>query len=179
VGLEDTWRELDPPLTRYQTLAPGSYRFETHAAQPDGAFGPVTGLSFQVLPRWWHTWWALLFGGLGVVGLVLLIIRLRVASLAQSKLELEALVTDRTEELRHRNMELTDVLGRVKQLSGLLPICASCKKIRDDKDYWNQLEPYSSSRSEVGFSHGICPDCVESLYPGHLVRKASNDPTRT
>lgn len=179
VGLEATWRELDAPLTRYQALAPGSYRFETRAAQPDGPFGLVTGLSFQVLPRWWHTWWALLLWGLGAVGLILLIIRLRVASLAQSKLELEALVTHRTEELRHRNADLTDALGRVKQLSGLLPICASCKKIRDDKGYWSQLEQYFSAHSEVGFSHGICPDCVESLYPGHLTRKGKQGSGRT
>ncbi len=61
--------------------------------------------------------------------------------------------------------ELKSALGRVKQLSGLLPICASCKKIRDDTGYWNQLENYISTHSEADFSHGLCPDCLESLYP--------------
>ena len=61
--------------------------------------------------------------------------------------------------------ELTEALARVKTLSGLLPICASCKKIRDDKGYWQQVETYISQRSEADFTHGICPDCVERLYP--------------
>ena len=54
----------------------------------------------------------------------------------------------------------------LKILSGLLPICASCKKIRDDKGYWNKIELYIGDRSEVEFSHGICPVCAEKLY-GH------------
>jgi hypothetical protein len=50
-------------------------------------------------------------------------------------------------------------------LSGLLPICANCKKIRDDQGYWNQVEVYVGSHSEATFSHGICPDCFKKLYP--------------
>ena len=61
--------------------------------------------------------------------------------------------------------ELTEALARVKTLSGLLPICAACKKIRDDKGYWQQVETYISQRSEADFTHGICPDCAERLYP--------------
>ena len=61
--------------------------------------------------------------------------------------------------------ELQEALARVKALSGLVPICASCKKIRDDKGYWNQLEAYLSSHSEARFSHGICPECAQKLYP--------------
>ena len=53
----------------------------------------------------------------------------------------------------------------VRKLSGLLPICASCKKIRDDKGYWNQLETYIRNHSEAEFSHGLCPDCAKKLYP--------------
>ena len=61
--------------------------------------------------------------------------------------------------------ELQSALSKVKQLSGFLPICASCKKIRDDQGYWNQLESYIRDHSEVEFSHGICPDCAKRLYP--------------
>ncbi|MEN8143230.1 MAG: response regulator, partial [Thermodesulfobacteriota bacterium] len=53
----------------------------------------------------------------------------------------------------------------VKTLSGMLPICASCKKVRDDKGYWNQIESYITNHSEAEFSHGICPDCVKEIYP--------------
>ena len=62
-------------------------------------------------------------------------------------------------------VELKDALRKVKTLRGLLPICASCKKIRDDNGYWNQIESYIRTHSEVEFSHGICPDCSKKLYP--------------
>ncbi len=60
------------------------------------------------------------------------------------------------------NLESKD---KIKTLSGFLPICASCKKIRDDKGYWNQIESYIKEHSEAEFSHSICPDCTEKLYP--------------
>lgn len=62
--------------------------------------------------------------------------------------------------------ELTEAMGRVKQLSGMLPICASCKKIRNDAGYWTQIESYIKEHSEAEFTHGICPECAEKLYPG-------------
>ena len=62
------------------------------------------------------------------------------------------------EELRQANTE-------VRTLSGLLPICASCKKIRDDRGYWTQIESYIRKHSDAEFSHGICPDCAKKYYP--------------
>lgn len=61
--------------------------------------------------------------------------------------------------------ELREALSTVKQLSGLLPICANCKRIRDDQGEWSNLERYISERSNAEFSHGICPTCREALYP--------------
>ena len=61
--------------------------------------------------------------------------------------------------------KLQDALAKIKTLRGIIPICAACKKIRDDKGYWNQLESYLSEHSEADFSHGICPECAEKLYP--------------
>ena len=61
--------------------------------------------------------------------------------------------------------ELQEALDKVNLLGGMLPICASCKKIRDDKGYWNQIETYIRDHSEAEFSHGICPDCAQKLYP--------------
>jgi PAS domain S-box-containing protein len=63
--------------------------------------------------------------------------------------------------------ELQESISRIKILSGMLPICASCKKIRDDNGYWNMLEVYIRDHSEAEFSHGLCPDCVRKLYPGY------------
>jgi hypothetical protein len=62
-------------------------------------------------------------------------------------------------------IELQEALGRVKTLSGFLPICASCKKIRNDKGYWEQLEAYITKHSEALFSHGLCPECAQKLCP--------------
>jgi DNA-binding NtrC family response regulator len=61
--------------------------------------------------------------------------------------------------------ELTAALAKVKTLTGLLPICSSCKNIRDDNGYWNRLEVYLQQHSEAKLTHGICPDCAHRLYP--------------
>ncbi len=74
---------------------------------------------------------------------------------------LEVMVVERT-------AELNKALSEVKKLSGMLPICASCKKIRDDKGYWNQIEEYIRARSEAEFTHSICEECANKLYPGLL-----------
>jgi len=77
-------------------------------------------------------------------------------------------ITERkfVEEERDRLIvELYKSLANVKTLAGLLPICAGCKKIRDDKGYWTQVEDYISRHSDVTFSHGLCPQCVNGLYP--------------
>ena len=64
--------------------------------------------------------------------------------------------------------ELQDALGRVRSLSGLLPICAACRKIRDEQGAWHNLEAYIRTHTEADFSHGICPDCRRMLYPEHF-----------
>lgn len=61
--------------------------------------------------------------------------------------------------------ELQNALSKVRILSGMLPICANCKKIRDDKGYWNQIETYIQSHTSAEFSHSICPECATKLYP--------------
>ncbi|HXF04336.1 MAG TPA: PAS domain S-box protein [Blastocatellia bacterium] len=71
----------------------------------------------------------------------------------------------RAEQERERLIEqLQEALARIKTLRGLLPICASCKKIRDDQGYWKQIESYVREHSEAEFSHSICPECMERLY---------------
>ncbi len=66
--------------------------------------------------------------------------------------------------LEARNRDLREALTNVKTLQGLLPICSSCKKIRDDDGYWHQVEEYLSAHSEVDFSHGLCPECSKRLF---------------
>ena len=74
-------------------------------------------------------------------------------------------------ELEIRNQELQEALAVVKTLSGLLPICASCKNIRDDQGYWHQVEVYIRDHSDVEFSHGLCPTCAEKLYPEYFQQR--------
>ncbi|MCD6152221.1 MAG: HAMP domain-containing protein [Deltaproteobacteria bacterium] len=68
-------------------------------------------------------------------------------------------------EKEHLILELKEALSKVELLSGIIPICASCKKIRDDKGYWNQIELYIQEHSLAEFSHGLCPECAKKLYP--------------
>ena len=70
--------------------------------------------------------------------------------------------------LASRVSQLQDALSRVKQLQGLLPICSYCKRIRDDHDYWQQVETYMSEHSQATFTHGICPECYEKFFKNEL-----------
>jgi hypothetical protein len=72
-----------------------------------------------------------------------------------------------------RNHELEKAMVEIKELRGLIPICSVCKKIRDDKDSWHQIEAYIESHSHAEFTHGICPECMRMLYPGFVVYKNS------
>ena len=83
-------------------------------------------------------------------------------------------ITDRKiaqEALIREKEKLQEAISKIKQLSGMLPICSACKKIRDDKGYWNQIESYIRDHSEAEFSHGLCPECAEKLYPDFVVDK--------
>lgn len=68
-------------------------------------------------------------------------------------------------DLQDKNRDLEEALENVKTLSGFIPICTHCKKIRDDAGYWNQLESYLIAHSDAQLSHCLCPDCVKELYP--------------
>jgi len=70
------------------------------------------------------------------------------------------------EALRAAHDRLQHAIEQVKTLKGIVPICSSCKKIRDDKGYWEQVEAYVTKHTDAQFSHGICPDCLNRLYPG-------------
>jgi sigma-B regulation protein RsbU (phosphoserine phosphatase) len=72
--------------------------------------------------------------------------------------EMQDTLADKLEELRQ-------ALNQIKTLRGIVPICANCKKIRDDRGYWNQVEVYVRDHTEAEFSHSICPDCMKELYP--------------
>ena len=74
-------------------------------------------------------------------------------------------------ELRRLNSKLKEALENVKVLSGLLPICANCKSIRNDGGYWKAVEEYISEKTDVHFSHSLCPACIDKLYPDYKPKK--------
>lgn len=82
--------------------------------------------------------------------------------LARVKTQLE--LKRQKELLEQRTVELEEALSKVRVLSGIIPICASCKKIRDDRGFWNQVEMYIRDHSDAMFSHGVCPECLQNLY---------------
>jgi sigma-B regulation protein RsbU (phosphoserine phosphatase) len=81
-------------------------------------------------------------------------------------------ITELQKSLADRVVDLEAALSRVKQLQGLLPICSYCKKVRDDQNYWTQVDSYISKHTEVEFSHSICPTCYDQLIKTQLNRES-------
>ena len=91
-----------------------------------------------------------------------------------NELETQAIEMRRKEEERENLVEkLQQALARMEILRGILPICSSCKKIRENNGSWTEIEPYIASHSQARFSHSICPDCEEELYPEYSKRRDS------
>ena len=152
-GFDRGWVEAGRERSaRYTRLAPGRYTFRVRARHDDGPWGPeAAGAPFSVQAalhetRTFHLGVVVLLVG-GAFGAY----RLRVRGLRRREAELQERVQQE--------------LARVRVLSGLLPICAHCKKIRDDRGYWNAIEVYIREHSEAHFSHGLCDACVRELYP--------------
>lgn len=137
----------------YTNIPPGSHIFRVIACNQDGVWNETgAALAFHKEPRLYERLW---FHGLWIASLVLTIVfwhSLRVRQLKAREMELARRVDA--------------ALAKIKVLSGLLPICSWCKKVRDDKGYWNQIESYIHERSEADFSHSICPECMKRHFPG-------------
>jgi PleD family two-component response regulator len=80
--------------------------------------------------------------------------------------QLKQEMLQKNHELQERGQQLREALANVKTLKSLLPICAHCKQVRDDQGYWQQIETYIHKHTDTMFSHGICPDCMRTYYPG-------------
>jgi ligand-binding sensor domain-containing protein len=130
-------------------LRPGSYTLRVWARNYSGAVSGPAAFSFRVRPAPWRSPWAYAGYGLCLLGLGAAWHGWRTRLLRKRSLDLEQAVTQALAELR--------------TLRGLIPICAYCKKIRDDEGSWEQLERYIGQRSEARFSHSICPECREDL----------------
>ena len=94
----------------------------------------------------------------------------RTAELLDSNKALVEEITERRQAQEEREKliaELRDAMARIKTLKGMVPICSNCKKIRNDRGFWEQMEAYVSEHTEAEFSHGLCPECVKRIYPDH------------
>jgi ligand-binding sensor domain-containing protein len=152
-GVDDRWISLGAKRdVTFSRLDPGTYLFRVKGSNADGVWGEKgTSLTIVIRPPFWSTWWWRATA-LGVLALLLLVAhRARVRRLEQSEAALQH--------------QVEEALSRVKVLRGLLPICPSCKKVRDDQGYWKRIEAYVHDHSEASFSHSICPTCMTWLYP--------------
>ena len=150
-GFDEHWVEAGGRRVAYYTnIPPGSYVFEVLAANADGVWSE-TAATFAVrfAPRFYQTSWFVALCAGAVIAAAIGLHRFRVAQLRAREKELV--------------LRVEEAVSRIKVLSGLLPICAWCKKIRDDTGYWNQLETYIRDHSQADFSHGICPDCRDRV----------------
>jgi ligand-binding sensor domain-containing protein len=152
-GFRSEWTPLGSKheLT-FTNLDPGAYELQVRASNSDGVWNEAGALlRVSIAPPFWATWWFRSLLALAFAGLLVMAHRFRVR------------------QLRARERELTrrvdEAMARVKVLRGLLPMCAWCKKVRDDRGYWNQIEAYLAQHSEADFSHGICPECARRIAP--------------
>jgi ligand-binding sensor domain-containing protein len=160
-GFDREWNEVGAQRTAtYTNLPHGRFTLRVRASNNDGVWNHEgASLQLRVTPPFWKAGWFLALLLLTLVSVAIGLHRLRLHRHVLAQRALEARVAE--------------ALTQIKTLRGLLPICAWCKKVRDDTGYWNRIEEYVSKRTEAEFSHGICPQCsAEQKPPG---RAAAGD----
>jgi hypothetical protein len=153
VGLDDTFIDAGSErVAHYTNLGPGRYVFEVAAASASGEWGRPVTLAFSIEP---HAWQTALFKVAVVLGVLAAILGVHFA---------------RTGALRRHEawlaIRVQEEMGKVKVLSGLLPTCAWCKRIRDEGDNWLRFDEYVSAHTDVRFTHGMCPECYARTQGG-------------
>jgi hypothetical protein len=148
----------------FANLSPGTYVFHVRAENTGILSANDATLRFTILPLFWQTSWFKMISVLLFVLLVYAGFRVRVRGMLR-----------REQMLKQR---IADAVADIKVLHGLIPICANCKKVRDDKGYWNDVAQYITENSQAVMTHGICPECTEKLYGREMldrIRKKSGD----
>jgi ligand-binding sensor domain-containing protein len=141
----------------YTNLSPGVYTFHVTAASKEGAWNDQgASVRIVILPHFWQTSLFKIFCFFALIGMVYSIYRVRVWQMLKTE-----------EKLHHR---IDEAVAKIKVLQGLIPMCSNCKKIRDDKGYWNDVSKYLREHTDAELSHGICPECAEELYGEQMKR---------
>jgi ligand-binding sensor domain-containing protein len=153
-GFDADWNEVGTRrLATYTNLPPGRYTLRVAGSNNDGVWNEDGArLSLRVTPPFWRTWLFQSMVCLGILGAAFAAHRWRV----RRHLLAERVLKQRVQE----------ALAEIKTLSGLLPLCAWCKKIRDDDGGWSPIEVYVSDRTHADFTHGICPECTARMRTG-------------
>ncbi len=152
-GYDADWVEAGSRrFAYYAGLPPGSYRFQVIACNGNKVWNQTgAATAFRLQPHFYQTAWFMML------------------CMAAAALLVWGGHTWRIRRLKAAERELKNrvdvALAKVKVLSGLLPVCANCRKVRNDQGYWNSLEQYIVEHSDTRISHGICPDCIRELYP--------------
>ncbi len=154
LGFDREWVDAGTRRTAYYTnLPPGRYRFQVIACNNDGVWNQQGAhFDLRLLPHFYQTFW---FYGACVVGVAL-------AGIAAHRFRVRRL----REQARELARRVEEAVAHTRILRGLIPVCAWCKKIRDDDGYWNQMETYIHEHSEADFSHSICPECAARVRSG-------------
>ncbi|MFO7890066.1 MAG: two-component regulator propeller domain-containing protein [bacterium] len=198
VNFDDNWNETGTRrFVTYTNLKPGKYIFRVKGSNADGVWNPEeASVKIQIIPPFWQTkiFQILILIFIGMT--VFVTFRIRTYQIRRKNIQLEEQVKKRTWELKKINkdlkqeiterkkiqierekliQELTSALDNVKTLKGMLPICARCKKVKDDQGYWQQVDEYVRDHSETEFSHGLCPECMKKLYPDYDVDDDTDD----
>jgi hypothetical protein len=152
-GFDRSWTDVgNRRIAYYTNVPPGKYRFQVAAGTDDGKWNnTITSIDLYLRPHFYQTYWFYGLCSLAILIVIFMLYNLRVRNLRATE--------------RNLSKRVEQALADVKILQGFLPICASCKNIRDDQGYWNHIEAYISEHSEAEFSHGICPKCAAKLYP--------------
>jgi ligand-binding sensor domain-containing protein len=144
-------------VAQYTNIPPGQYRFRVRVRTLGGDWNEGGApLGLRVRPHWYRTPAFFVLAAVAVALAVLAAYRVRMGQLVAREREL--------------GRRVKEALAEVKTLSGLLPICSSCKRVREDGGYWQRIESYVQTHSQAQFSHGICPDCMVKLYPEQAKR---------
>jgi sugar lactone lactonase YvrE len=160
-GFEPDWNYRTPRVAQYTNVPPGDYTFIV-AAGLDNKWGQEAVLAMTVPPLFYKTGW---FRALVLLSLALAIAAVPMLRVRQLRRQARAL-----------DKRVQEAIGELKVLSGMLPICAWCKKIRDDGGYWSQIEAYLSERTDARFTHGICPECRKKMLADENFRGISRGP---
>jgi len=162
-GFDHAWNDAGTQrAAQYTNLPAGDYRFVVEAGL-DGAWGNAGAIALTLEPQFFQNGW---FYALAILAIALTIIAVPIVRVRT--------LQRRARELDHR---VQQAVGEIKVLSGMLPICAWCKKIRDDQGYWSKLEAYLSAHTDAQFTHGICPDCTTKMLADEsALRSVSQTP---